>query len=138
VNNGSFGHVLSRLSAQLLPLSRQHCTEPVEAAFPQGATLRNPTLRDLQASGLDATHAHSAYLGRSNQTAFFEHLEVLHNGCEGNVQGFSKVLGGSRRAAELVHDCASRWISKSMEHSAHRGLVKHRLKYFLVLKHSQV
>jgi hypothetical protein len=63
---------------------------------------------------------------------------VLHNGCEGNVQGFSKVLGGPRRAAELVHNCASRWISKRMEHSAHRGLVKHRLKYFLVLTHSQV
>src|SRR5688572_33261469 len=121
-----------------IPLSRQHGTEPVEAAFPQGTTLRNPQLGDLQAGGLDATRAHSAHLGRSNQTAFFEHLEVLHNGCEGNVQRFSKVLGGPRRAAELVHNCASSWISKSMEHSAHRGLVKHRLKYSLVLKHSQV
>jgi hypothetical protein len=63
---------------------------------------------------------------------------VLQNGCEGNVQGFRKVLGRPRRAAELVHDCASRWISKGMEHSAHRGLVKHRLKYLLVPKHSQV
>jgi hypothetical protein len=125
-------------SPLVLPRSRQHCTEPVEAAFPQGTTLRNPKLSDLQASGVDVTHAHPAHLGRSNQTAFFERLEVLHNGCEGNVQGFSKVLGGPRRAAEVVHDCASRWISKSVEHPAHRGLVKHRLKYFLVLKHSQV
>lgn len=52
---------------------------------------------------------------------------MLHDGGEGNVQGFSKVLGGLRRAAELVQDGASSWISKSMEHPAHRGLVKHRL-----------
>jgi hypothetical protein len=123
---------------RLLPLFRQHCTKPVEALFPERATLRDPQLGDLQASGLDVARAHSARLGRSNQAAFFERLEVLHNGCEGNVQGFSKVLGGPRRAAELVHNCASSWISKSMEHSAHRGLVNHRLKYFLVLKHSQV
>jgi hypothetical protein len=131
VNDGSFGHVVVSILCLLLPLSRQHCAEPVEAAFPQGATLRNPQLSDLQASGLDLARAHSTHLGRSNQAAFFERLEVLHDSCEGDVQGFSKILGGPRRAAELFHDCASRWISKCMEHSAHRGLVKHRLKYFL-------
>jgi hypothetical protein len=46
VNNGSFRHVVSILRS-LLPLSRQHRTEPVEAAFPQGTALRNPTLGDL-------------------------------------------------------------------------------------------
>jgi hypothetical protein len=77
----------------LFPFRRQHGTEPVEAAFPQRTTLRNPTLGDLQASGLDVTRPHSAHLGRSNQTAFLEQLEVLHHGCDGNVQGFSKVGG---------------------------------------------
>lgn len=102
----------------------------VEAAFPQGTTLGNPELGYLQASGLDATRAHAACLGRANQTAFFEHLEVLHNGCERDVQGSSEVLGGPRRSAELVHNCASRGIAERVEHPADGGLVKHRLEYF--------
>ena len=138
VNNGPFSQMWSRFSARYLPLSRQHGAEPVEATFPQGTTLGDPQLGDFQASGLDATRAHAADLGRSNQPAFFERLEVLHHGGESHVQGFGKILGGSRRAAELLHDCASGGIAKRMEHSADRGLVKHRLQYFSQLIHSQV
>jgi hypothetical protein len=105
VNNGSFGHV------SLLPLGRQHGTESVEPAFPQRTTLRNPLLGDLQAGGLDVTGAYPADLGRSNQTAFFEQLEVLHNRCERNVQGLSKLRRGLRRATELLHDCPSSRIA---------------------------
>jgi hypothetical protein len=94
-------------------------------------------LSDLQSGGLDVTCAYPADLGRSNQTAFFEQLEVLHNGCEGNVQGFSKVLRGLRGAAELLHNCTSSWISKSMEHSVYLRLVKHRLEYLLLARYSQ-
>ena len=68
-------------------------------------------LGDLQAGGLDVTGAYPADLGRSNQTAFLEQLEVLHNGCAGNVQGPSKVLRRLRRAAELLHNRTSSWIS---------------------------
>ena len=94
-------------------------------------------LGDLESGGLDATGAHAADLARSNQTAFFEQLEVLHNGCEGNVQGFSKVLRRLRRATELLHNCTSSWISKSMEHAVYLRLVKHRLEYLPLGRYSQ-
>jgi hypothetical protein len=105
VNNGSFGHV------SLLPLRRQHGTESVEPAFPQRTTLRNPVLGNLQAGGLDMTSAYPADLGRSNQTAFFEQLEVLHNRCERNLQRLSKLRRGLRRATELLDDCPSSRIA---------------------------
>ena len=83
------------------------------------------------------TGAYSTDLGRSNETTFFEPLEMLHNGCEGNVQGLGEILRGLRRAAELLHDGASRGISERMEHSADGGLVKHRLEYRRAIRHSQ-
>jgi hypothetical protein len=82
-------------------------------------------LGDLEAGRLDVTGPYPADFGRSNQTAFLEHLEVLHNGGEGDVQGLSERLRGPRRAAELCHNCSASWISESMEDSAHGGLVKH-------------
>jgi hypothetical protein len=94
-------------------------------------------LGDLQSGGLDATGAHPADLGRSNQTAFFEQLEVLHNGGEGNVQGLSKVLRRLRRATELLHDGTSSWISKRMKHPVYLRLVKHRLEYLHLERYSQ-
>ena len=129
MNNGSVGHVLVPILRSLLPLGRQHCSKPVQPAFPEGTTLRNPLLGDLQTGGLDVTGAYSTDLRRSNQTALFELLEMLHNGREGNVQRLSEVLRGLRRAAELLHNCPSGGISESMEHSADGGLVKHRLEY---------
>ena len=94
----------------LLSLGRQHRSEPVEPAFPERTTLRNPLLGNLQTGRLDVTGAYPTDLGRSNQTAFLEQLEMLHNGCEGNVQGLSKVPCGLRRATELLDNCASSWI----------------------------
>jgi hypothetical protein len=68
-------------------------------------------LGDLEARRLDVTGPYPADLARSNQTAFLEHLQMLHNGSERNLQRFSKVARGLRRAAELLHNCTSSWIS---------------------------
>ena len=135
MNYGAVGHVLVLRS--LLPLGRQHCSKPVESAFPEGTTLRNPLLGDLQTGRLDVTGAYSTDLRRSNETTLFEPLEMLHNGCEGNVQGLREILRGLRRAAELLHDCPSSGISERMEHSADGGLVKHRLEYRRAIRYSQ-
>jgi hypothetical protein len=135
VDDGSFGHVW--ILRSLLPLGRQHDTESVEAAFPQGTTLRNPLLGDLQAGRLDVTGAYSTDLRRSNETTLFEPLEMLHNGCEGKVQGLGEILRGLRRAAQLLHDCPSSGISQRGEHSADGGFVKHRLEYRCAIRHSQ-
>jgi hypothetical protein len=138
VNNGSVGHVLVSILQSLLPLGRQHCSKPVEPAFPEGTTLGNPLLGGLQTGRFDATGAYSTDLRRSNETTLFEPLEMLHNGCEGNVQGLGEVLRGLRPAAELLHNCPSSGISERMEYSADGGLVKHRLEYFRAIRHSQV
>ncbi len=62
---------------------------------------------------------------------------MLHNGCEGNVQGLGEILGGLWRAAELLHDRPSRRIAERMEHSANGGLVKHGLEYRRAIHDSQ-
>jgi hypothetical protein len=133
VNNGSVGHVLIQMLRSLLPPGRQHCSEPVEPAFPEGTTLRNPLLGDLQTGRLDVTGAYATDLGRSNQTTLFEPLEVLHNGSEGNVQRLGEILRGLRPAAKLLDNYASSGIAERMEDSADGGLVKHRLEYVRVI-----
>jgi hypothetical protein len=109
----------------LFPLRREHCAEPVEPALPQGTTLHNPPLGDLQAGWFDTAGAYAAHFRASNQAALFEQLEVLNHGGNGDLQRFSKVLRGPWRSAQLVHNGTAHWVSEGTEHTTNRRLVKH-------------
>ena len=76
----------------------------IESALPERTVIADPLFKGGEAFGLDAAGADTAEFFGVDEAAFFEDLEVLRYGGEGDVKGGGEGGDGKGSVAEPVQD----------------------------------
>ena len=75
--------------------------EAIEAALPFGAAVADPVLGGGESGGIDAAGADAAQFFGPHQAAFFQDLQMLHDGGQADGQGFGELGDGDGPFADL-------------------------------------
>ena len=102
----------------------EEMAEAVEAFFPEGAAGFDPFLSDGEAFGLDAAGADAADFFGVDEAAFFEDLQVLDDGGEGDVERFGQMRNGDGAFAQLFNDGAAGGIAEGVKNAIDCGLLR--------------
>jgi hypothetical protein len=103
-----FGHLL-RLGG------RENVAQPIEAAFPHPASVRDPLLHGIEAADLETTGPDAADLFGHDDAAVFQDLEVLNDPRERHRHGSGQGANAGRTAAQALDDLPPGWIGERME-----------------------
>lgn len=104
-------------------------TEAVETAFDQAAAVGDPIAEGIQPAYVGLAHAHASDLGASDQPACLEHLDVLDDSSQRDVEGPSDLAHAGRPAGQTVEDCPPCGFGKRPKAVVDTRIVKHRLYY---------
>jgi hypothetical protein len=114
--------------ARLFPSVRirfgEEIAEAVEALFPKGAAIFDPSLGDGKAFGFDAAGADAADFFGVDEAAFFEDLQVLDDGGESDLERPGQMRDGDGAFAELFNDGAAGGIAERMKNAVDCGLLR--------------
>jgi hypothetical protein len=113
---GSFPSVCVRFGEEI--------AEAVESFLPERTAIFDPLLGDGKAFGFDAAGADAAYFFGVDEAAFFEDLQVLDDGGEGDLERLGQTRDGDGAFAEFFDDGAARGIAESVEDAVDRGLLR--------------
>ena len=106
----------------------EEVAEAIEATLPERAATGDPALRDGEPRGLHAAGADAADLCRANETAVFEHLQMLDDRCDGDCKRSGEARNGGGAVAQLLDDGATGGVAEGVEDAVDAGgLVKHDL-----------
>src|SRR5207244_1827846 len=95
----------------------EEVAQAIEPALPDRAPIADPPLRHRKPLRLDAAGAHAADLFGAHQAALLEHLQVLDDGGESELQRVRKARHRYRSRAELLQNGAARGIAQGVEHA---------------------
>lgn len=107
-------------------------TESVEPAAPECTSCTDPLIDDVEGVGHQLAGAHATDLFGANQAAAFEHLHVLHDGGEGQLERRGEIADGGGSAREPFDHGASVGFGEGMEDGVEVGRLKHKLEYIRV------
>jgi len=102
----------------------EEIAEAVETFCPEGSAIFDPSLGDGEAFGFDAAGADPADFFSVDETAFFEDLQVLNDGGEGDLERLGQVRDGDGAFAEFFDDGAAGGIAERVENAVDCGLLR--------------
>jgi hypothetical protein len=92
-------------------------SQTIEALLPKRTAVADPFLGGLQTFGFHAAGAHAANFFGMDQSTFFQDLQMLDNGGQGDVQRLRQFGNSDGAFAQLFDDGTAGGITEGMKNT---------------------